>query len=213
MIESFLFKRHLEDDEHVSEIIHKHWLIGLKFLFWPSVSFLLSLSALIAVYEIRALVFLTALWSIGSLVWWLRSFFDYYLDAWIITDHGIIDLEWHGWFRRQSARVLYSDIQGVSYEIQGVSGTLLRYGTVAVEKISTGSVISMTHVSQPRVVESLILKNMEGYLHGKNLKDARHVKELLAEFVANQVQMEGRVIEEELVEATAERKKKVSKKK
>lgn len=191
MLDSFLFKRHLEDDEDVSMIVHKHWLIGIKFLFWPSASFLFSWFVLFAVYEVRALVLITALWSIGSLVWWMRSFFDYYLDAWIITNQGIIDLEWHGWFRRQSARILFSDIQGVSYEIQGVLGTMLRYGIVSVEKISTGSMISLSHVSQPRRVESLILKNMEAYLHGKNLKDARHVKELISQFVADQVQMEG----------------------
>lgn len=202
-------------------IVHKHWLIGLKFLFWPSASFLLAFGSMVAVYEVRALALIAALWCLGSLVWLLRSFFDYYLDAWIITSQGIIDLEWHGWFKRHSARVLYSDIQGVSYEIEGVVGTLLRYGEVSVEKISTGSVISLSHVSQPRSVESLILKNMEGYLHSKNLKDARHVKELLSQFVANQVQMEGRVVEDELVEAVKERNsssqasknKKVSKKK
>jgi hypothetical protein len=52
-------------------------------------------------------------------------------------------------------------------------------------------VIALIQVPQPRKVESLILKNMETYLHSKNLKDARHVQELLAGFVANQVQMKG----------------------
>lgn len=213
MIESFFFDRHLEDDETVSTIVHKHWLIGLRYLFWPTVSFVLSWAVILAIYEVRALVLLSAVWSVTSLVWWMRSFFDYYLDAWIITDHGIIDLEWHGWFRRQSSRVLYSDIQGVSYEIQGVMGTVLRYGQVSVEKISTGSAISLPYVLQPRRIESLILKNMEAYLHGKNLKDARHVKELLSQFVANQVQMEGRTsLVDEVVEVVAAKKKSSRKK-
>jgi hypothetical protein len=125
-----------------------------------------------------------------SLVWWLRNFFDYYLDAWIVTDMGIIDVEWHGWFHRQSSRILYSDIQGVSYEIQGVLNTLLRYGTIGVEKISTGSVISLDNVPNPRKVEGLILKNMEGYLHTKNLKDSTHVQEILAGIVAREMQLQ-----------------------
>lgn len=190
MIDKLLFHKHLEDEEVIARIVHKHWLIGTKFLFWPTVSFVLSWAALVLVYQYRFLFLLVALWSVWSVVWWLRCFFDYYLDAWIVTNMGIIDLEWHGWFHRQSARVLYSDIQGVSYEINGVLGTMLRFGTVSVEKISTGSVISLANVSKPRSVEALILKNMEGYLHSKNLKNARHVQELLAGYVATQVQME-----------------------
>ena len=189
MIDKLLFHKHLEDEEVIARIVHKHWLIGLKFLFWPSVSFLLSWVSLALVYQYRFLVLLVALWSIWSVVWWLRCFFDYYLDAWIVTNMGIIDLEWHGWFHRQSTRVLYSDIKGVSYEINGVLGTMLRFGTVSVEKISTGSVIALSSVGKPRSVEALILSNMEGYLHSKNLKNARHVQELLAGYVATQVQM------------------------
>lgn len=189
MLDPFLFRRHLEDDEHIRMIVHKHWLIGIHFLVWPSLSFLAAWT-LLALAGSQAAILLAALWSIGSAVWWLRNFFDYYLDAWIITDHGIIDLEWLGWFHRQSARILYSDIQGVSYEIHGILGTLLRYGVVTVEKISTGSTVSLTHVPRPRVVESAILQSMEAYLHGKNLKNAKHVEELLAQFVAGRVQEE-----------------------
>jgi len=123
-------------------------------------------------------------------VWILRNFYDYYLDAWIITDQGIIDVAWHGWFHRESTRVLYSDIQGVSYEIQGVTSTLMRYGQVSVEKISTGSVISLDYVPRPRRIEALILKNMEKYLHSKKLGDAKHVQDILAAIVAREVQLE-----------------------
>jgi hypothetical protein len=134
--------------------------------------------------------FIVAIWSVIAIVWLLRNFFDYYLDAWIITDAGIIDVEWHGWFHRESTRVLYSDVQGVSYEIQGVAATLLRFGEISVEKISTGNAISLDYVSRPRSVEGIIMRSMEEYLHGKNLKDAKHVQELLSEIVARESQLE-----------------------
>ena len=188
-IDTLLFGKHLEDDEHISRIIHKHWLIGVQFLFWPLFSFWISWFVL-ALAPHRLVLILVTIWSIGSLVWLLRNFFDYYLDAWIITDHGIIDLAWHGWFHRESARILYSDVNGVSYEVVGILGTLMNYGTVSIEKISTGAALSIDHVHQPRAVESLILKNMEAYLHGKNLKDAKRVQEILSEYVALQVQRE-----------------------
>lgn len=122
--------------------------------------------------------------------WVVRSFLDYYLDAWVITDQGVIDLEWRGWFHRQSARILYSDIQGLSYEIAGVLPTLLRYGTVTIEKISTGATVNLPTVPQPKKVESLILRNMETYLHSKNMKNAKHLEEVLSTFVSERIQLE-----------------------
>ncbi len=186
-MDAYLFRKNLEDDEQIRLVVHKHWLVGLRFLVWPTVSFLLA-DAVLFLRHAQPAVLLGFLWAVASLVWWLRNFFDYYLDAWIITNHGVIDLEWLGWFHRQSSRILYSDIQGVSTEIHGVTGTLLRYGTISIEKISTGSAVSISHVPRPRRVESAILQNMEAYLHAKNLKNAKHVEELLSQFVAQHVQ-------------------------
>lgn len=186
MFQDFFFNRHLDDDEVIHRVVHKHWFIGTFALFWPTVSAVAA--ATFFVLSVRQGVQLAlAFWVIISLVWWLRNFFDYYLDAWIITDHGIIDIAWHGWFHRESARVLYSDLQGVSYEIHGVLGTLFNFGEISVEKISTGSSISMDHVKSPRMIETLILKNMETYVHKKNMKDAKQVQEMLSTLVAEQI--------------------------
>ena len=183
------FKRHLDEDDEVIMIVHKHWMIGLKFLFWPTVSFIAAWTFLYFT-PFLGVFYAVSLCAVISLVWWLRNFYDYYLDAWIITSQGIIDVEWHGWFHRESTRVLYSDVHGVSYEIQGITSTLLRYGEISVEKISTGDAIVMNHVARPRAIESIILQAMEDYLHSKNLKDATHVHSLLAELVAREMQLQ-----------------------
>jgi hypothetical protein len=202
MLEKFLFQRHLEDDEHVTMIVHKHWFIGIKFLILPAASFsfawgIFSYWTLKVPDGSRLAFILLGAWAVGSLVWLIRNFLDYYLDAWIVTDHGIVDLEWLGWFHRQSARILYSDVQGVSYEVHGVLGTVLRYGTVSIEKISTGAAVSLNNVPRPKRVESAILKNMEAYMHTKNLKNASHVQELLSEMVAGTIGERGMKKEEE----------------
>lgn len=188
MLNRLLFQKHLDDDEVLVRVVHKHWLLGLRALFWPT-AFFAAGWGMVVLSQSRAWLTISAVLSIVFLVWWLRNFFDYFLDAWAITDHGIIDVAWHGWFHRESARILYSDIQGVSYEIKGVTGTLLRYGTVSVEKISTGSAVSLEYVSRPKLVELLILKQMETYLHSKNMKDSKQVQELLANLVAEQMNL------------------------
>ena len=186
MLNRVLFRRHLDDDEELVAIVHKHWLVGARALFWPTL-WVGSAIALLALQPGRPLFLAVSLTLIVLLVWWLRCFFDFFLDAWIITTSGVIDVAWHGWFHRESSRVLYSDIQGVSYEISGVWGTLLRFGTVSVEKISTGSAMSLEYVRNPRRVESLILKYMENYVHARNLKNSKHVQEMLAELIAGQL--------------------------
>jgi hypothetical protein len=173
MFDRLFFTGHLEEDETIILITHRHWLMGSRALALPILSTLAAAGALIATAHGKLAIIVLLAWFGASVLWALRNFFDYYLDAWIITNHGIIDLEWHGWFHRQSSRILYSDIQGVSTEIQGIAATVLRFGTISVEKISTGAAISLSEVPKPRAVESVILRCMEQYLHSKNLKNAK----------------------------------------
>jgi hypothetical protein len=67
---------------------------------------------------------------------------------------------------------------------------MMRFGSISIEKISTGSVLSMDSVKSPRGVEAVILQTMEGYLHGKNLTDAKHVQDILSQLVAREVNLE-----------------------
>jgi len=138
----------------------------------------------------RLIVYITSLWAVISLLWWLRNFFDYYLDAWIVTTEGIIDIEWFGLFHRKSTHILFSDIEGVSYEIAGISATLMRYGTISVERISSGEDVEIEYVPHPRDIEHLILDQMEVYMDHKNLKDTKQVQEVLANIVANQLHLD-----------------------
>ena len=50
--------------------------------------------------------------------------------------------------------------------------------------------MSLDYVYQPKRVEGMVLRNMEGYLHSKNLKDAKQVQELLATLVAERLQLQ-----------------------
>lgn len=189
VLQKALFTKHLDDDEVLARVVHKHWLLGVKALFWPTL-WLAATALLAAGFPTRPVFILAGVASLCMFVWWLRNFFDYFLDAWIITSEGIIDVAWHGWFHRESSRILYSDIQGVSYEIKGVVGTLLQVGTIAVEKISTGDSVSLESVKRPKKIESLVLSYQEKYLHKKNLKDSKQVQELLATLVAERLQLQ-----------------------
>ncbi|MDD5041683.1 MAG: PH domain-containing protein [Candidatus Peribacteraceae bacterium] len=184
----WFFQKHLEDDEEVRLYVHKHWRLGLRQLFWPTIAFVTSW-VFLAIAPFLIIFYVVALASMMAAVWWIRNFFDYFLDVWLVTDQSLIDVKWHGWFHRSSTKILFSDIQGVSYEIKGISGTLLGFGTISVEKVSTGGTVSLDNVSRPRDVSAAILENMEQYLHGKNLKDAKRIQELLSGVVSRELSL------------------------
>ena len=203
MLNAFFFTQHLDDEEDIKMVVHKHWLLSIKSLWFPTLVFA-AVWSLLYFARTKYVVYGISLSSMGVAVWWIRNFMDYYLDAWLITNKGVIDLEWHGWFHRTSARVLYSDIQGIEYEVKGIFGTLLGYGEVSLEKISTGGTISMEYVKKPRRVETLVLQCMEAYMHKKNLKDATTVQNIIAEFVASTMQK--RAAEESAQKVTPKKK-------
>lgn|GEM_PF-370837 len=180
------FQKHLEDDEEVRLYVHTHWRLGLQKLFWPTVSFIASWVFLV-IAPFLMVFYIVSVCAVLSLVWWMRNFLDYFLDVWLVTNMAIIDVAWHGWFHRTATKILFSDIQGVSYEIKGISGTLFNYGEISIEKVSTGGKVSLDNVSQPRLVAAAILRNMEAYLHGKNLKDAKRIQELLSGVVSREL--------------------------
>lgn len=183
-----LFHRHLEEDEELRRIVHKHWGVVLCAVAWPSVSLLLAFATVILL-PYRAAVLPAGGWAALSMVWWLRNFLGEYLDAWLVTDAAVIAVEWFGWFHRRSTRILYSDIEEVRYEVQGILATVFRYGTVSLERVSTGAVVELDCVPHPREVTGTILRSMEEYLHTKNLKDAKNVQEILSTIVAEQLQL------------------------
>ena len=161
--------------------------MGVKTLVFPSIVFI-ALWVLLAFMPNRYMFYGIALAAVATLVWWIRNFLDYFLDAWLVTNKGIIDLEWHGWFHRSATRVLYSDVEGVGYEVKGISGTIFNYGEMKLEKVSTGGTICMQFVHKPKDVQAAILAAKEKYEHTKNLKDATTVQNILAEFVAGTLQ-------------------------
>lgn len=204
MLNKFFFTQHLDDEEVIKMVVHKHWLLGMKSLWLPSLVFI-AVWSLLYFAQTKYVVYGIGVSSLGVALWWIRNFMDYYLDVWVITNKGVVDLAWHGWFHRTSLRVLYSDIQGIEYEVKGILGTLIGYGEVSLEKISTGGTISMQYVKKPRKVEILVLQCMEAYMHKKNLKDATTVQGILAEFVASTMQK--RAAEENVQKLVPHKKK------
>lgn len=128
-----------------------------------------------------------------ALVWFaLGSFsflylcFDWYYDAWLLTDQCLIDIEWNGLFQRSSARLEYTAINGVSHELKGFWGFMFGFGDISIDKTSSQET-SLFNANRPRDAESMILEQQEKFVTSKNSTDSEAIKTLLAEVIKTHV--------------------------
>ena len=122
----------LEPGEEVLKEVRKHWFIFLIELLPYAIMFLLPFAAPRAL-ELFDQPFLTTIpWSdplthliLGAywLIMWcggFKCFTDYYLDAWVITNHRIVDINQRGFFNRSVSSLLLNRVQDVTVHAEGI---------------------------------------------------------------------------------------------
>lgn len=159
--------------EEVVHIIRRHWyhlavvgvadvlvflattvLIGVfdTFLFASNV---LHLSGPQAVY---ASIFLIAL--VGLLLWmhFFAVWTDHWLDAWVITNKRVIDIEQKGFFSRQVSSFPLERIQDVTYDTHGIIAMWLHFGDVRVQTASISTEFVMRQVPNPDFIKERVME-------------------------------------------------------
>ncbi len=169
-----------KSDEDIILILRRHWLTFI-FKFFPIIlgvillvftHFVLadmmdswfSVENLDVVYFIES-VMAMFLWLIAFIFW-----IDYYFDAWIITDHRIIDIEQQGLFRRNVSELEHSKIQDVTTEIHGILPTILKYGFVYVQTAGKKGRFIFKEVPNPMFVRKLIVGLQKRMIREKEIE-------------------------------------------
>jgi hypothetical protein len=188
-LREYLFSDYLEDGEEIVYICHRHFLILFKDM-WRIMLFHGLVPAFFW-YFFPQFYIIYALWiGIGL----IRLFFiiqDWYYDSWLLTNMGIISVEWTGYFDRTSARVEYPSIEGVSYNIKGVLQTIFNYGDVTLAKFGGPSEMVLKEAANPKRVEKNVLKYQEKFMTVKNFQDQEVLKQLLSDLVVQHVKKHG----------------------
>jgi len=91
-----------------------------------------------------------------TLVLFYRSFLDYYLDIWIVTNKRIINIEQQDLFHRTIAEVRISRVQDVTSESKGFFPTFFDYGEVFVQSAGETPRITFEEVPKPQYVAKVI---------------------------------------------------------
>ena len=181
VLSNFLFTSYLEDDEDVFLVCHKHIWTHRKPL---TKEFILGLALPVIFYFVYPpFLLLWGVWGFIGLLRFIYKIADWYYDAWLITNMGIIDVEWNGFFSRQSSRIEYHTIDGIQYTVQGFWPTILNYGQVQLQQVGGAVIVNLSDAVNPRNVERQVLKIQEQVVNDKSRREHEALKDILAGLV------------------------------
>lgn len=134
----------LEDGEEVILVAHRHWIIytlsavGLFIAFLlPFISYrLLNLNTVLPLDNDRNYQLAVFFYAAYFLLLWSYFFISWtntYLDAWIITDRRMVDIEQASLFHRSVTDFRMEKIENVTVNEMGFIANMLGYGSIRVE--------------------------------------------------------------------------------
>jgi len=158
-------------DEKVVLFLRRHWFI----FFVHILSVLIAILGLILLYVFFVVLdesfpqstyynLLLFGESLGTLFVWNLFFIlwlDFYLDAWIVTDERVINIDQKGFFNRDISELKLTKIQDVTSEISGIIPTLLNYGDIHVQTAGEVERFVFRQIPNPNEVKNMIVQLQE----------------------------------------------------
>lgn len=169
--------------ENIQYVAHAH-----PFTIYPILFKTLIFGILIPAgfyYLLPPFLYLWIGWGAVGIMIFSYRIVQWYMDAWIITNYGVIDSQWKSFFNKGTTRIEYDYVEGVSKEIKGFWGTILGYGDIKIEHMS-GSVITLKNIANPRKVESKVVNHHQQYQEKQKFTDHSNLKDLLTKLIRTQ---------------------------
>lgn len=96
-------------------------------------------------------------------VWlfFFSNFVDYYLDAWVVTNDRILNVEQKGLFNRVVSELDMSKIQDVTSEVKGVLPFVFGYGNVFIQTAAEKERFVFEQIPKPEEVRKRLLLLVE----------------------------------------------------
>lgn len=160
------FSQDLKEGEEVIRIVRKHWASFMWPLFKTFLILIIPffLSFLLFSNYIGIIIFL--IWVSIGIAYGLYQWLCWYFDNFIITNQRIVNVNQKTIFSRIVSETGLTNIQDVTYEINGIFASLFNYGTVKVLTASSNDSLEMSSIENPKKVQELIME-----LHGQVKKD------------------------------------------
>src|SRR3990167_5719252 len=157
-------------DEHTLFTVRKHWFVLVEhilaiFLFGVIgfalllviASFFVGENNLIVIeYSILFLGGFVIMWTMLFIIW-----LNYYLDAWVLTEKRIFDIEQFSLFSRGVSEARLDRIQDISVEMKGLIRTFLDFGSIRIQTAGEKKEFIICYVPHPEKVREHISRTMD----------------------------------------------------
>jgi len=184
----FLFRKYLEGEEQLHEVIHHHMDSILKPF---TLNFLFLVCA--PVFGFISLPNLSFIWITLIAVGLLRlctKMYTWYYNALLITDMNVINIEWDGMFRMSSERFDYSQIETFAFEISGVFNTLNNIGTITIVKLS-GNSREIDGIYNPKKAAHILMEYQEKFAKTHLHKEHESLKNMITKMLQRHINETG----------------------
>ena len=139
--DQLFFSNYVSEGTKIITIVHKHIIVILdkiivNYFFWVIIpSFLYYYSDTLKSYIPFFLLEIFLFWMFFK---WLYNILDWYNDAWIVTEDGVVDLDWK-LFNSNSVAVKYAGIEGLEFIETGFLDALLWKWDIVIHKVWWGN--------------------------------------------------------------------------
>ncbi|MFA6512469.1 MAG: PH domain-containing protein [Patescibacteria group bacterium] len=180
MFENYLI-RNLKEGEEVIAIVRPFWL---------TMGFPLFLAGLLIVIDVFLFAWLVQFGGWGlfgfflvlllGALWAIRSWIVWSLNAFILTNERLVDVDQKGFFHRTVSEATLSKIQDVSFSVGGPWQTMFQYGNVIVQTAGAKNNLELEGVHHPEQVQELVTKLQQTVQQEMHNEDDLTASELLA---------------------------------
>jgi uncharacterized membrane protein YdbT with pleckstrin-like domain len=169
----------LGEGEEILTIVRRHWfslavegfVILLTFvMLFVGLGIFDGIIVSSSVVDTSSAPFALSLFALSfvGLFLWMRFFSawsDHWLDAWVITNKRVIDIEQKGFFSRQISSFPLDRIQDVTCDTSGIIAMWLHFGDVRIQTASISEDLIMRQVSFPEDVKEHIVTLLPAHGH------------------------------------------------
>ncbi|MFH0776190.1 MAG: hypothetical protein V1936_01095, partial [Patescibacteria group bacterium] len=186
ILDRILFGSHLQEGERLLYVVHAHWFTAYRPVCKVSFFGMLIPVLFYAMFPIVPALWIFGFWfAIGALRFF-REVADWYFDVFLVTDQGVIDLDWNGIFDKSSTRIGFDDISGTGFEKKGFLANLLNFGDFSVKSDANTEMV-LPQAAAPQRAEKEIMDAKEKYSQARGLEDEKVLREILTGMVKRQV--------------------------
>ena len=180
-----IFSQYLEPDEELLAVFHKH-----PFVILPELMTVIFFGYVLPVFLYILFPQLVLFYVIWLCISMLRLFYVlaiWYHDSILVTNVSLVDVQWHGFFKRSSSRLEYHMVEGVAYDIMGFIRTVFNYGDISIKTTGGGISIVLKSAMNPQRIEKQILAHQEKFVSNQSMQDAEALKSLLTSLIRNHI--------------------------